>query len=69
MKKFLIIILILLCFVTTGCSNKKQTYYKNQLNIISDSKGEYVIVLSDDTKEIDTYSMYKHIAYEEYEKL
>ena len=69
MKKFLIIILILLCFVTTDCSNKKQTYYKNQLNIISDSKGEYVIVLSDDTKEIDTYSMYKHIAYEEYEKL
>ena len=69
MKKFLIIILILLCFVTPGCSNKKQTYYKNQLNIISDSKGEYVIVLSDDTKEIDTYSMYKHIAYQEYEKL
>lgn len=70
MKKIIsLIMIVILTIFMVGCSNKKQTFYKNQLNIVSDSKGEYVIVLSDDTKEIDTYSMYKHIAYQEYEKL
>lgn len=68
MKKFLIIILILLCFVTTGCSNKKQTYYKNQLNIISNSNEEYLIALTN-RDETSHYSMYRLKAYDEYEKL
>ena len=70
MKKIIsLIMIVILTIFMVGCSNKKQTFYKNQLNIVSDSKGEYVIVLSDDTKEIDTYSMYKLISYQEYEKL
>lgn len=35
-KKITIISIMLLCFVTIGCSKQKQTFYKNQLNIISD---------------------------------
>ena len=70
MKKIIsLIMIVILTIFMVGCSNKKQTFYKNQINIVSDSKGEYVIVLSDDTKEIDTYSMYKLISYQEYEKL
>ena len=68
MKKILTIIMILLCFIITGCSSKNQTFYRNQLNIISDSNDVYVIALTN-RDEISHYSMYKLKEYDEYEKL
>jgi len=66
MKKiiFLIMIVILTIFMV-GCSNKKQTFYKNQLNIVSDSDDVYVIALTN-SDEINHYSMYKLKEYDEY---
>ena len=66
MKKiiFLIMIAILTIFMV-GCSNKKQTFYKNQLNIVSNSDDVYVIVLTN-SDEISHYSMYKLKEYDEY---
>ena len=66
MKKILTIIMILLCFIITGCSSKNQTFYRNQLNIISDSNDVYVIALTN-RDEISHYSMYKLKEYDEYE--
>lgn len=63
------LIVILLCFVTVGCGNKKQTFSREQLYIISDSEDKYVIALTDSLGETNQYSMYKLMEYEEYEKL
>lgn len=68
-KKITIISIILLCFVTIGCSKQKQTFYKNQLNIISDSENDYVIALTNTMSETNQYSMYKIKEYNKYEKL
>jgi hypothetical protein len=63
------IIAILLCFATIGCSNKKQTFDRNQLDIVSISENKYVIVLTDTSGEANQYSMYKQEDYNKYEKL
>lgn len=63
------IITILLYFSLVGCSDKKQTFDREQLNIISDSKNKYVIVLTNDKGEANQYSMYKIVEYNKYEKL
>lgn len=68
-KKITIISIMLLCFVTVGYSKQKQTFYKNQLNIISDSENDYVIALTNTMSETNQYSMYKIKEYNEYEKL
>lgn len=68
-SKKLAVLIALLCFATIGCSSKKQTINKNQLNIISDSKNEYVIALTNTMSETNQYSMYKLKEYNEYEKL
>ena len=63
------IITILLCFAVVGCNNKKQTVDRNQLDIVSDSKNKYVIVLTNTSSETNQYSMYKQKDYNKYEKL
>ena len=69
MKKIISLIMIaILTIFMVGCSNKKQTFYKNQLNIVSDSNDVYVIALTN-RDEISHYSMYKLKEYDEYEKL
>ena len=64
-KKITIISIMLLSFVTIGCSKQKQTFYKNQLNIISDSENDYVIALTNTMSETNQYSMYKIKEYNE----
>ena len=69
MKKIISLIMIaILTIFMVGCSSKNQTFYKNQLNIISDSNDVYVIALTN-RDEISHYSMYKLKEYDEYEKL
>ena len=69
MKKIISLIMIaVLTIFMVGCSSKNQTFYKNQLNIISDSNDVYVIALTN-RDEISHYSMYKLKEYDKYEKL
>ena len=69
MKKIISLIMIaILTIFMVGCSSKNQTFYKNQLNIISDSNDVYVIALTN-RDETSHYSMYKLKEYDEYEKL
>ena len=66
MKKIISLIMIaILTIFMVGCSSKNQTFYKNQLNIISDSNDVYVIALTN-RDEISHYSMYKLKEYDEY---
>lgn len=51
MKKIISLIMIaILTIFMIGCSSKNQTFYKNQLNIISDSNDVYVIALTNRDK-------------------
>ena len=61
-----LIMIVILTIFMVGCSNKKQTFYKNQLNIVSDIGDVYVIALTN-SDEISHYSMYKLKEYDEYE--
>lgn len=66
MKKIISLIMIaVLTIFMVGCSSKNQTFYKNQLNIISDSNDVYVIALTN-RDEISHYSMHKLKEYDEY---